>query len=96
MILVFSERTDLNTRIVLSYLNWYNEPFEVFLEDDAIELEYILEGRKFDYRVYKNNEFVCRSQEIKSIWYRRTDIQVCRFGSGEFSQPGYRPLQFSR
>lgn len=90
MILVFSERTDLNTRTVLSYLNSSNEPFEVFLEDDAIELEYAIENREFDYTVYKNNRFVCHSTDIKSIWYRRTDIQVCRFGTGEFSQTGLR------
>lgn len=88
MILVFSERSDLNTRTVLSYLHACDEPFEVFLEDDAIELEYIIEGHQFDYTVYKNNRFVCRSNDIKSIWYRRTDIQVCRFGTGEFSQTG--------
>ena len=35
MILIFTERTDLNSRIVLSYLNYYHEPFEVFLEDDG-------------------------------------------------------------
>lgn len=88
MILVFTERTDLNSRIVLSYLNYYNEPFEVFLEDDAIELEYLIQPTNFDYQVYKNNRFVCNSNEIKSVWYRRTDIQVYRFGSGVFSQPG--------
>lgn len=86
MILVFTERTDLNSRMVLSYLNYYAEPFEVFLEDDAIELEYSIGENTFDYQVYKNNRFVCNSQEIKSIWYRRTDIQVCRFGTGQFSQ----------
>lgn len=88
MILVFTERTDLNSRIVLSYLNYYNESFEVFLEDDAIELEYSIGKNKFAYQVYKNNRFICNSNEIKSIWYRRTDIQVCRFGTGEFSQKG--------
>jgi hypothetical protein len=88
MILVFTERTDLNSRIVLSYLNYYNEPFEVFLEDDAIELEYLIEKTKFDYKVYKNNRFICNSKDVKSIWYRRTDIQVCRFGTGKFSQRG--------
>jgi hypothetical protein len=88
MILVFTERNDLNSRIVLSYLNYFNEPFEVFLEDEAIELEYLIGNNKFDYKVYKNNRFVCNSDNIKSIWYRRTDIQVCRFGSGQFSQKG--------
>ncbi|WP_343748361.1 hypothetical protein [Fluviicola sp.] len=86
MILVFSERTDLNTRQVLSYLNYYEEPFEVFLEDDFIELEYGIGPTCFDYEVYKNHQFVCTAHEIKSVWYRRTDIQVCRFGSGIFSQ----------
>ncbi len=88
MILVFTERTDLNTRTVLSYLNNYGEVFEVFLEDDAIELEYAIDTNNFDYRVYKNNRFLCDSSEIKSVWYRRTDIQVCRFGNGMFSQEG--------
>ncbi len=88
MILIFTERTDLNSRIVLSYLNYYHEPFEVFLEDDAIELEYRIEDNTFDYEVYKNNQFICGSKDIKSIWYRRTDIQVCRFGNGYFSQVG--------
>ncbi|MNU93366.1 hypothetical protein D3C71_833080 [compost metagenome] len=88
MILVFTERTDLNSRTVLSYLNYYDEPFEVFLEDDSIELEYAIDTNEFDYRVYKNNQFLCHSAEIKSVWYRRTDIQVCRFGTGTFSQEG--------
>lgn len=88
MILVFTERTDLNTRTVLSYLNDYGESFEVFLEDDAIELEYAIDMNDFDYQVYKNNRFLCCSSEIKSVWYRRTDIQVCRFGDGTFSQTG--------
>lgn len=88
MILIFTERTDLNSRTVLSYLNYYDEPFEVFLEDDSIELEYTIEPNEFDYRVYKNNRFLCHSAEIKSVWYRRTDIQVCRFGTGTFSQEG--------
>nr|WP_294860145.1 hypothetical protein [uncultured Fluviicola sp.] len=86
MILVFTERADLNSRIVLSYLNDHNEPFEVFLEDDAIELEYCIKRNTFDYRVYKNHKFVCTSNQVKSVWYRRTDIQVYRFGTGEFSQ----------
>ncbi len=90
MILVFTERADLNSRIVLSYLKDNNEPFEVFLEDDAIELEYCIEGNKFDYQVYKNQQYICGSKEIKSIWYRRTDIQVTRFGTGEFSQEGLK------
>ena len=88
MILVFTERTDLNTRTVLSYLNNCGEAFEVFLEDDAIELEYAIDTNEFDYQVYKNNRFLCDSSEIKSVWYRRTDIQVCRFGNGMFSQAG--------
>lgn len=88
MILVFTERADLNSRIVLSYLNNHREPFEVFLEDDAIELEYFIDRNSFDYRVYKNHRFVCSSDEVKSVWYRRTDIQVYRFGTGEFSQDG--------
>lgn len=88
MILVFTERTDLNTRTVLAYLNYYGEAFEVFLEDDAIELEYAISTNDFDYQVYKNNRFLCDSREIKSVWYRRTDIQVCRFGEGIFSQEG--------
>lgn len=88
MILVFSERTDLNTRIVLSYLNYYDDLFEVFLEDDSIELEYEIETNMFDYQIYKNHQFICHSREIKSVWYRRTDIQVCRFGEGTFSQSG--------
>lgn len=88
MILVFTERTDLNTRTVLAYLNYYAEPFEVFLEDDAIELEYAINTNGFDYQVYKNNNFLCNSKDIKSVWYRRTDIQVCRFGTGIFSQAG--------
>nr|WP_294861143.1 hypothetical protein [uncultured Fluviicola sp.] len=88
MILVFTERTDLNTRTVLSYLNYSDAPFEVFLEDDYIELEYIIGTNNFDYRVYKNEQFVCNSNEIKSVWYRRIDIQVCRFGEGIFSQAG--------
>ena len=86
MILIFSERADLDTRIVIAYLNDHNESFEIFLEDDAIELEYTLENGLFDYEVYKNRNLVCRSEEIKSVWYRRTDIQVCRLGSGLFSQ----------
>jgi hypothetical protein len=88
MILIFTERADLNSRIVLSYLNNHREPFEVFLEDDAIELEYFIDRNSFDYRVYKNHRFVCSSDEVKSVWYRRTDIQVYRFGTGEFSQEG--------
>lgn len=88
MILVFTERTDLNTRTVLSYLNNCGEAFEVFLEDDAIELEYTIDTNEFDYQVCKNNRFLCDSKEIKSVWYRRTDIQVCRFGNGMFSQAG--------
>lgn len=90
MILVFTERADLNSRIVLSYLNDHSEPFEVFLEDDAIELEYRIEHNIFDYGIYKNNRFVCSSGEVKSIWYRRTNIQVNRFGTGEFSQERLR------
>lgn len=86
MILVFSERTDLNTRHVLAYLNDFGEAFEVFLEDDAIELEYGIRSTGFEYEVYKNGRFVCHSDQIKSVWYRRTDIQVSRFGSGMFSQ----------
>jgi hypothetical protein len=88
MILIFTERTDLNSRTVLSYLNYYHEPFEVFLEDDAIELEYRIGEGPLDYSVYKNGQFVCSSTDIQSVWYRRTDIQVCRFGSGHFSQQG--------
>ncbi|TSJ46718.1 hypothetical protein [Fluviicola chungangensis] len=92
MILVFTERADLNSRIVLSYLNNYEEPFEVFLEDDAIELEYLINinRNQFDYRIYKNHRFVCDSSDLKSVWYRRTDIQVYRFGTGEFSQEGLK------
>ena len=90
MILVFTERADLNSRIVLSYLNNYQESFEVFLEDDAIELEYLIERDTFDYQVYKNHKFVCTYSQIKAIWYRRTDIQVYRFGTGEFSQDALR------
>lgn len=90
MILVFTERADLNSRIVLSYLNNHEEPFEVFLEDDAIELEYSIEPNIFDYQIYKNHQFVCTSSEVKSVWYRRTDIQVYRFGTGEFSQETLR------
>lgn len=86
MILIFTERADINSRIVLSYLNDHQEPFEVFLEDDAIELEYAIGPNTFDYRIYKNHRFVCDSNAVKSIWYRRTDIQVYRFGTGEFSQ----------
>jgi len=88
MILIFSQRVDLNTRIVLAYLNYFNEDFEVFLEDDSIELEYVIEDKKFDYEVFKNRSFVCHSSEIKSVWYRRTDIQVSRLGSGVFTQEG--------
>lgn len=90
MILVFTERADLNSRTVLAYLNNHREPFEVFLEDDAIELEYLIDGNTFDYRVYKNHRFVCSSDDVKSVWYRRTDIQVYRFGTGEFSQEGLK------
>jgi hypothetical protein len=90
MILVFTERADLNSRTVLAYLNNQREPFEVFLEDDAIELEYRIERNVFDYRVYKNHNFVCTSDEVKAVWYRRTDIQVYRFGTGEFSQEGLK------
>ena len=90
MILVFTERADLNSRTVLAYLNNHREPFEVFLEDDAIELEYTIERNVFDYRVYKNHRFVCTSDEVKAVWYRRTDIQVYRFGTGEFSQDGLK------
>lgn len=86
MILVFTERADLNSRVVLAYLNSHREPFEVFLEDDAIELEYRIERNTFDYRIYKNHHFVCTSSDVKAVWYRRTDIQVYRFGTGEFSQ----------
>ena len=90
MILVFTERADLNSRSVLAYLNNHREPFEVFLEDDAIELEYLIDGSTFDYRIYKNHQFVCNSDDVKSVWYRRTDIQVYRFGTGEFSQEGLK------
>lgn len=90
MILVFTERADLNSRTVLAYLNNHREPFEVFLEDDAIELEYTIERNVFDYRVYKNHRFVCTSDDLKAVWYRRTDIQVYRFGTGEFSQDGLK------
>lgn len=88
MILVFSERNDLNTRHVLAYLHHFGELFEVFLEDDFIELDYGIDPACFDYQLYKNHQFVCSAREIKSVWYRRTDIQVCRFGSGAFSQKG--------
>lgn len=90
MILVFTERADLNSRMVLSYLNTHGESFEVFLEDDAIELEYLIDRETFDYRIYKNHQFVCSSGEVKSVWYRRTDIQVYRFGTGKFSQEALR------
>ena len=90
MILVFTERADLNSRNVLAYLNNHREPFEVFLEDDAIELEYLIDRNTFDYRIYRNDRFVCSSGDVKAVWYRRTDIQVYRFGTGEFSQEGLK------
>ena len=94
MILIFTERADINSRIVLSYLNEQREVFEVFLEDDAIELEYKIERNKFYYKVYKNGHYICNTEEIKSIWYRRTDIQVSGFGTGEFSQKELKTYSF--
>jgi hypothetical protein len=76
MILIFSERSDLNTRRVLSYLNYYEASFELFLEDDTIEFTYRMENNAFHYTIYKNTQKVCTDSEITSVWFRRTDIRV--------------------
>lgn len=88
MILIFSERSDLNTRRVLSYLNYYNADFELFLEDDTIEFRYLMSDKSFSYDVYRNNIRICSDSDIKSVWYRRTDIRVKRLVNDSYLSLG--------
>lgn len=80
MILIFSEDVDLSTRNVLRYLYYFKENFEIFNEFDLVELTYNISSTGTQYTVFKNGIEICKDYEIKSVWYRRTDIRVKNLG----------------
>jgi hypothetical protein len=82
MILIFSTSDDYSTKQVLNYLYKFDQKFELFLEWDVIEFHYYIQKNIFKYKVFKNNVFLCDGDAIKSVWYRRLDIQVKEFGPG--------------
>lgn len=75
MILIFSEYSDLTTRQVIRYLNYFDEKFEIFLDEDNIEIHHRFDKTNF-FDVYKNNVLICSNNEIKSVWYRRGGARV--------------------
>lgn len=84
MILIFSERENLSTRFVLAYLQKFQAEFEVFLEDDLIEFEYVYWQNQKKVQVFKNKSYLIDLDKIHSVWYYRTDIRVKRLGDGKF------------
>ncbi len=86
MILIFTETADLSTRNVLRYLADMEQQFEVFNETDLVEFQYSIRAGSSEYTVFKNNTKVCTDSQIKSVWYRRSDVRVKNPGNPRSEQ----------
>lgn len=78
MILLFTETIDYSSKIFLEWLTFYNVPFEVFYETDFIELEYNLSNNKAEFKVFKNEKFLCEKSQISGVWSRRSSPKFKR------------------
>lgn len=81
MILIFTENVSYSARYVARYLFKMKQPFEVFLETDKIDFGYDLKTSSERISVFKNGQFLCVYDEIKSIWAHRSEISIDEYYS---------------
>lgn len=76
MILIFSENISYSARYVTRHLHLLKKEFNVFLENDTIEFQYNFKTDSIEIDIYKNDFFLCKYSDIKSVWAHRSEILV--------------------
>lgn len=79
MILIFTENNSYSSRYVARHLYKMNQTFDLFLETDYIDFNYDLNNEKNQISIYKNGQFLCFYEEIKSVWAHRSDIKILNY-----------------
>ena len=79
MILIFTENNSYSSRYVTRYLYKMKQTFDLFLETDYIDFNYDLSNGKNRISIYKNGQFLCFYEEIKSVWAHRSDIKIFNY-----------------
>lgn len=88
MILIFTENISYSARYVARHLLKMKQNFEVFLESDFIGFNYDLNASHNNVSVYRNGKFLCKYDEIRSIWAHRSEITIEKsyYGTSEEEQ----------
>lgn len=76
MILIFTENVSYSARYVTRHLLKMKEVFEVFLETDKIGFKYNYDSSEYQISIYKNGQFLCFYNDIKSVWAHRSEINI--------------------
>jgi|GEM_PF-2993174 len=81
MILIFTENVSYSARYVARHLLKMKQSFEVFLETDKIDFSYDLNTSDERISVFKNGQFLCVYDEIKSVWAHRSEVSINKYYS---------------
>src|SRR5690242_15787845 len=76
MILIFTENISYSARYVTRHLLKMKQDFEVFLESDIIDFNYNLNPSRNQVSIYRNGEFLCKYEDIRSVWAHRSEIHI--------------------
>ena len=77
MVLLFSEKSDITTNLVIDWLDYFGEEWLRINENENIEF-FEVDGKIF-FEI-RNKQILF--DEVKSVWYRRSTFKVQRFKSG--------------
>lgn len=88
MILIFTENISYSARYVARHLFRMKQDFEVLLESDVIDFNYDLDASLNQVSIYRNGKFLCKYDEIRSVWAHRCEINIEKpyFGISEEEQ----------
>lgn len=81
MILIFTENNSYSARYVTRHLYKMKQSFELFLETDFIDFKYNLNSERDEISIYKNGQFLCLYEDVKSVWAHRCDIKTPNYYS---------------
>lgn len=81
MILIFTENVSYSARYVARHLYHMKQAFELFLEHDKIDFSYEIGSSREQISVFKNGQFLCAYDEIRSVWAHRSEITLDEYYS---------------
>lgn len=76
MILIFTENISYSARYVARHLFRMKQQFEVILETDRIDVCYNWNTAKNEISLFKNRQFLCDYNQIRSVWAHRCEINI--------------------